>query len=236
MRCSDTPFLTEKHVSRTGIRHGGCGSCSDTPFHKETVYREHTEREKRRCDAAIDHFGGKIVCRDKGKDSEKGNRAAIHHFGPRTLYREHRKREKYRCCAATHLFNQESMCRGQGSGTEDVVRARTHHFRRKKLCREHGEGEKQTKSTPQRTTRYDHTTHHNRTKQNTHTHTRQHYQHTKPHTIPQTPYATPHTTKALPPKRRKSFIEIYQGQLGLEPTGFPSLPEAKTSDCTEATI
>ena len=110
-------------------------------------------------------------------------------------------------------------------------RAATHLFRRKNLCREHGEGEKQTKSTPQRTTRYDHTTHHNRTKQNTHTHTRQHYQHTKPHTIPQTPYATPHTTKALPQKRRKSFIEIYQGQLGLEPTGFPSLPEAKTSYC-----
>ena len=47
------------------------------------------------------------------------------------------------------------------------------------------------------------------------------------HTIPQTPYATPHTTKALPQKRRKSFIEIYQGQLGLEPTGVSNEPETR---------
>ena len=47
------------------------------------------------------------------------------------------------------------------------------------------------------------------------------------HTIPQTPYATQHTTKALPQKRRKSFIEIYQGQLGLEPPGVSNEPETR---------
>ena len=58
------------------------------------------------------------MCRDKGKDSEKGNHAA------------------------THLFNQESMCRGQGSGAEEVVRAATHHFTRKTVYREHRKREK----------------------------------------------------------------------------------------------
>lgn len=94
-------------------------------------------------------------------------------------------------------------------------------FQEKKPVSRARGGKKQTESTPQRTTRYDHT------KQNTHTHTRQHYQHTKPHIIPQTPYATPRTTKALPQKRRKSFIEIYQGQLGLEPTGVSNEPETR---------
>ena len=118
MLCSDTPFLIEKHVSRTEIRCGGYDSHSDTPFREKKPVSRACGRRKRlmRC------------CRDKGKDSEKGNRAAIHlfasknpyrehgegkkdrcdaaihHFGPRTLYREHRKREKYRCCAATHHF------------------------------------------------------------------------------------------------------------------------------------
>ena len=73
-------------------------------FTRKNLYHEHEEREKDRCDAAIHHFGGKIVCRDKRRLSESNSRAAIHHFGPRTLYREHRKREKYRCRAATHHF------------------------------------------------------------------------------------------------------------------------------------
>ena len=45
--CSDTLFLTEKHVSRTGIRDGGCGSCSDTPFREQKpVSRAWGGREK----------------------------------------------------------------------------------------------------------------------------------------------------------------------------------------------
>ena len=63
-------------------------------FRRKALYREHGEGEKGRCDAAIHHFGGKIVCRDKGKDSEKGNRAAIHHFTRKNLYREHGEGEK----------------------------------------------------------------------------------------------------------------------------------------------
>ena len=63
-------------------------------FARKNLYHEHDEGEKDRCDAAIHHFGGKIVCRDKGKDSEKGNRAAIHHFTRKNLYREHGEGEK----------------------------------------------------------------------------------------------------------------------------------------------
>ena len=61
MRCSDTPFLTEKHVSLTGIRCGGCGSCSDTPFHeKKPVSRARRGRKRRteatpHCTTRYDH-------------------------------------------------------------------------------------------------------------------------------------------------------------------------------------
>ena len=47
MLCSDTPFLTEKPASRTGIRDGGCGSCNDTPFRdKKPVSRARRGRKK----------------------------------------------------------------------------------------------------------------------------------------------------------------------------------------------
>ena len=45
--CSDTQFLTEKHVSRTGIRDGGCGSCSDTPFREKKPVSRAWGRGKR---------------------------------------------------------------------------------------------------------------------------------------------------------------------------------------------
>ena len=49
-------------------------------FTRKNLYREHGEGEKGRCDAAIHHFGGKIVCRDERRLSESNNRAAIHLF------------------------------------------------------------------------------------------------------------------------------------------------------------
>ncbi len=139
-----------------------------------------------------------------------------------------RGRTRRRATVQRHTISQGKPCIAsiRKEKKEDAMQRYT--IPRRKTCvASTGRGKKQTESTPQRTTRYDHTTHHNRTTQNIHIHTRQHYQHTKPHTIPQTPYATPHTTKALPQKRRKSFIEIYQGQLGLEPTGVSNEPETR---------
>ena len=51
MLCSDTPFLIEKHVSRTGIRDGGCGSCSDTPFREQKPVSRARRGRKRRTEA-----------------------------------------------------------------------------------------------------------------------------------------------------------------------------------------
>ena len=51
MLCSDTPFLIEKHVSRTGIRCGGYDSCSDTPFHEKKPVSLAWGGRKRRTEA-----------------------------------------------------------------------------------------------------------------------------------------------------------------------------------------
>lgn len=47
MLCSDTPFLIEKHVSRTGIRCGGYDSHSDTPFREKKPVSRARGRRKR---------------------------------------------------------------------------------------------------------------------------------------------------------------------------------------------
>ena len=134
------------------------------------------------------------MCRDKGKDSEKGNHAA------------------------THLFNQESMCRGQGSGAEEVVRAATHLFARKNPYREHGEGEKKrTEATPHCTTRYDHPTKpHHIISHHITTISKPDNTTNRQNPIPCLKHHTPphYTTKALPPKNwRKSFIGLSANRL-----------------------
>lgn len=72
--CSDTLFLTEKHVSGTGIRDGGCGSCSDTPFReKKPVSRAYGKRKRKMRCSDTPFRDEKPVSRARG-GGEKTNR------------------------------------------------------------------------------------------------------------------------------------------------------------------
>ena len=72
MLCSDTPFLIEKHVSRTGIRCGGYDSHSATPFREKQPVSRARGRRKRlmRCSDTPFHKQ-KPVSRARGRRNRR---------------------------------------------------------------------------------------------------------------------------------------------------------------------
>ena len=182
------------------------------------------------------------MCRDKGKDSEKGNhaathlfnqesmcrgqgsgaeevvRAATHHFTRKTVYREHTEREKRRCDAVTHHFGKKIVCRDKGKDSEKGNHAATHLFTRKNRVSLAWRGRKRrTEATPHCTTRYDHPTKpHHIISHHITTISKPDNTTNRQNPIPCLKHHTPphYTTKALPPKNwRKSFINLSANRL-----------------------